>query len=184
MTHLPLQPEVPLQIKTPCPMKWDDLAGDGPKRFCSQCSLHVHDGAQLTRDEARELVTSATERVCMRLQFDPSGAPMFRGEVAAERTVERPRLSAASRIARWTLTTAAGLLAACHRGASNATVVDPTANPSPPDITRTMGEVCVPEKLGDVQVPTVKTPEIMGKVAVSTPPNQLPTQPPPPTPPK
>lgn len=31
-----------LRIVEPCPKKWADMAGDGKKRFCEHCNLHVH----------------------------------------------------------------------------------------------------------------------------------------------
>lgn len=67
-----------LRIPVPCPMRWGELQGDGRKRFCSSCSLHVHDTAQLTRSEARELLDEAAGRVCLRIEYDASGAACFR----------------------------------------------------------------------------------------------------------
>src|SRR5688572_529146 len=118
---------VPLQIRTPCPKSWSELSGDGKQRFCSQCSLHVHDGAQLTRDEARQIVTQATSRVCMRLQYDASGAPLFKDvpQMTAVRA-KGPR-SLLARAAQWGLSAAASVLAACDGSV-------PAAVPEPPPV--------------------------------------------------
>src|SRR5688572_21759655 len=67
----------PLRIHAPCTKKWEELSGEGCKRFCSACALHVHDASRMKESEARALVESATSRVCMRLQFDANGTPIF-----------------------------------------------------------------------------------------------------------
>ncbi len=67
----------PLQIQKACPKSWDELTGAGKQRFCSSCSLHVHDAVQLTQKEAEAIVSSATSRVCMRLQYDAAGQPIY-----------------------------------------------------------------------------------------------------------
>jgi len=162
MTH-------PIQIRTPCPKRWDDLQGDERKRFCSECSLHVHNSAALTRREAEALVAGAQERVCMRLECDPSGAPVFRETRVAQ-------------LKRWALTAGTALLAACHGGRAPAPAPAPAAPPvtapapmggvSAPE--PTMGKVYVPEKLGDVAAPPRQPLETLGE-AVQTEP--LPPQP-------
>ncbi len=164
MTNQPLQHEGPLQIKTPCPKTWAQLTGGDKQRFCSECSLHVHNATQLTRREALELASNANERVCMRMQFDPSGAPVYRDS--------RPRL--AGRVARWALSTAAGLLAACHRGESVGTPENPTLNSGTTQSSTIMGKVAPPERLGDVALPPVKPPEVLGEATAVQQPESLP----------
>ena len=92
-----------LRIPVPCPMRWGELQGDEQKRFCSACSLHVHDTAQLTRSEARELLGRASGRICLRIEYDASGAARF-------------RVGRWARIRRWALAAAAGLLAFSSAG--------------------------------------------------------------------
>jgi hypothetical protein len=141
------QPRVPLQIQSPCPKRWADLEGDGKERYCSACALHVHDAAQLTRAEAQALAAETATRVCMRIRYDPSGAPIFR---------DSPRARPAARLARWALSTVAGVLAACHGSIPGTTPDDPGAEPP-----SKMGKVSAPEMLGDVAGPSV--PERMGE---------------------
>jgi hypothetical protein len=135
------QPRVPLEIRSPCPKSWAELEGDGAKRFCSACALHVHDAAQLTRAEAQALAAETSTRVCMRIRYDPHGAPIFR---------DSPRARPAARLARWVLSTAAGVLAACHGSLSGA----------PPDAPATAGGVETPSRMGKVVAP-----EMLGEVA-------------------
>jgi len=169
MTDQPLRPDAPLQIHKPCPKSWGELTGDGQKRFCSACCLHVHDAAQLTRDEARALVTDASARVCMRFVLDPDGAPIFRDSVPRPlvRTEARPRPLA--RLARLALSSAAGVLAACH--GSLATPA-PSSNGGP---TTKMGKVHTTELLGAVAVPQPQLPERMGEATVTVEPAPAPT---------
>lgn len=171
MSQTPMQPQVPLQIKTPCPKSWDQLTGGEAKRYCSECCLHVHNAAQLTRVEATELVAKSSERVCMRMQLDESGAPIFRDT----RVLERRKPTLAGRATRWALATAAGLLAACHRSESVNPTVDTGPNAGSAQITTKMGKVAGPELMGDVAAPQAPR-QLLGEVHVPSPP-----QPPPET---
>jgi hypothetical protein len=152
-----------LTIRTPCPKRWEELSGDGRRRFCSECSLHVHNAAAMTRREAEALVAGAEGRVCMRIECDPSGAPVFR----------EPR---AARLARWAMSAGAALLAACHGGqapAPTAPPAQPVEAPAPmggvttPEIT--MGKVAAPERMGDVASPPVQPRETLGEASPATP---------------
>jgi hypothetical protein len=98
MTRMP-EPDRPLEIREPCRKTWESLEGGAERRYCADCSLFVHDAAALTREQALRLVRESGGRVCMRLEYDRQGNAVFRDS-------ER-------RLARWTLSAAAGLLAAC-----------------------------------------------------------------------
>jgi hypothetical protein len=43
------------------------MAGDGRRRFCAKCNLHVHDLTSLSDVETTELLRGATGRVCGRV---------------------------------------------------------------------------------------------------------------------
>lgn len=45
-----------VKIAAPCPMKWEDMAGDDKRRFCHHCQLHVHNFSAMTEDEAENLL--------------------------------------------------------------------------------------------------------------------------------
>lgn len=152
-THSDPQPV--LRIQTPCPKRWDELAGSGARRFCGQCSLHVHDAAQLTRAEATALVADASERVCMRVTYAPDGRALFRDEPNAKPlAAPRPWRRAAG----WIATAVAGALAACTRNANQPAAPPHNAPPPPPVTTQVLGEMTA-EELGDVVV------EKLGEVA-------------------
>lgn len=172
-------PHDQLRIHTPCPRKWEELSGNGRKRFCDSCSLHVHDAAQMKREEAHRLVAESSSRVCMRIELDALGRPLY--------VDTRPTPPSWSRrIARWTLTAAAGLLAACYdcttSGTDSGNGVDPTPQPSKLGqvSTTVLGDVAAPQPpevpltvMGEAVADPVPVPpqrEFMGKVAAPQPP--------------
>ena len=167
MTDRPNRPTHDLRIQTPCPKTWEQLAGSGAKRFCSECSLHVHDASQLTRVEAERLVAGATSRVCMRMQFDAAGAPLYR-EAAGRSTF-------ASRMSRWAVSAVAGLRAACHGAEPVDGAGGEDLQPGTSETTTKMGVMIATEKLGDVAVPAPPQPRaLLGEVAPEPPPLQSP----------
>jgi hypothetical protein len=154
MNHTPPDSHPLPRIQTPCPKRWDELIGDEKKRFCSECRLHVHNGAALTRDEATALVQGGTGRVCMRLELDPVGEPVFRDSEPATRRSLRRRTFAA-RAAAWAMSAGAAVLAACARTAPLPGSETPALDPCTSNSTNIMGKVARPEKLGDVAAPQI-----------------------------
>jgi hypothetical protein len=130
------EPHAPIHIRTPCPKRWEELVGDERKRFCSECCLHVHNAAALTQREARALVSEATGRVCLRIEYDAQGAPVHR-----ETRIQR--------LARWAVASGAALLAACQGGSP----VAPPEQPAPVEPPSLMGRMVAPELLGGVTEP-------------------------------
>lgn len=51
------------RIEKPCPKNWDSLTGDGRRRFCEQCGLHVHNLSAMSRSEVVEFMRGS-ERKC------------------------------------------------------------------------------------------------------------------------
>jgi hypothetical protein len=162
MTHLDTK-HLALRVRTACPKSWSELAGSGATRFCSECSLHVHGAAQLTRAQAERLVAEASGRVCMRLQIDPAGAPLYRDAAAAQ-----PRVL--DRAMRWALAAAAGLLAACHGGDQGDPPDGEPLNAGSAQCTELMGRIAVTEKLGDVALPDAREPEVPDRIETEPPP--------------
>jgi hypothetical protein len=90
---------MPLLPNSPCHERWSELTPNADGRYCGKCDKTVVDLTRLTRRQAEKLVVAAGGGLCGRLRIDPSGAPVFRPEVA--------RAPGMLGIA------AAGLLAAC-----------------------------------------------------------------------
>jgi hypothetical protein len=139
-----------IEIETPCPKSWGRLVGDEKRRFCSECELHVHNSAVLTREEVLDLVQSSDERVCMRIVRDGNGAPQYLDSCvpAADPREAKGPIRALPRAAGWILAAGAGLMSACE---DTAPPVDPAPHGGPPvvDVT-TMGVVApaLPERMG------------------------------------
>lgn len=65
-----------LQLRRPCSRRWEELhpvAGDGAKRFCTECSLHVHDLSSMPPEEALGLVIREEGKLCVRYERTPDG---------------------------------------------------------------------------------------------------------------
>lgn len=81
---LPLLDSV--HIASPCPMRWEDMRpADGERdrrRFCDHCSLHVHNIAALTRDEAETLLRESLGQpggsICAQLHRRADGTILTR----------------------------------------------------------------------------------------------------------
>lgn len=66
-----------VSIQEPCSLRWEELAGDERRRFCGQCSRHVHNLSALRADEAERLVaeSAAGGRLCVTYLPGPDGRP-------------------------------------------------------------------------------------------------------------
>lgn len=134
-----------LRVESPCEKRWDDLEGEGRKRHCDACSLHVIDGSALTKEAAEAVVTDAAstgERVCMRMLVDESGH-----FVHAQPVPERSESSVWKAGALF----AAGALASC--GESADAPKDPGLTPP--------GEVI---EAPTTEPPSTRPPEILGEI--------------------
>ncbi len=62
--HLALLDQI--KVASPCPVSWDAMTGDDTTRFCSECSLHVHNLSAMSRDEAESFLQNHRhdERLC------------------------------------------------------------------------------------------------------------------------
>ena len=74
-----------LPIANPCHEDWDAMdRSDGAKRFCDQCTKHVHDLSSMTRVEAETLLSAPRDgRICIRYSSDVSGRVRFIGDRVA-----------------------------------------------------------------------------------------------------
>ncbi len=63
----------PLQIGKPCPKSWDSLSGDGKRRFCEHCQLHVHNLSAMSSRERNRFVAESGGRACIAYRLRPDG---------------------------------------------------------------------------------------------------------------
>jgi hypothetical protein len=62
-----------IDVRTPCPADWEEMAGDDAKRFCQHCQKHVHNLSAMPADEAERLVCESGGRLCVRFARDGAG---------------------------------------------------------------------------------------------------------------
>ncbi len=65
-----------IKIATPCPITWEQMAGNERVRFCQHCQLNVYNISALSKPEAEALVFKAAGRVCARLYRRSDGTVM------------------------------------------------------------------------------------------------------------
>jgi hypothetical protein len=63
-----------LKVASPCPQDWDQMLGDGRKRYCGECKLNVYNLSGMTRAEAENLVINAEGRLCVRFYQRADGS--------------------------------------------------------------------------------------------------------------
>ena len=84
-----------ISIASPCPMAWDDMAGNERVRFCSQCKLNVYDISAMTKSEAESFIANAEGRICARYYRRADGSIMTRDCPVGLRAI-RKRVSRAT----------------------------------------------------------------------------------------
>lgn len=56
-----------MEIASPCPASWADMAGNDAVRFCNLCQLNVYNLSGLTRLEAETLFQAKEGKMCIRM---------------------------------------------------------------------------------------------------------------------
>lgn len=65
----------PLEVQTPCPKRWAELNGDGKRRFCGECQLHVHNLSAMSSREREQFIAQAGDgRQCIAYELRPGGS--------------------------------------------------------------------------------------------------------------
>ncbi len=63
-----------IKVASPCSADWNEMYGDGRKRFCGDCKLNVYNLSGMTRDQAETLVMNAEGRLCVRFYKRADGS--------------------------------------------------------------------------------------------------------------
>jgi hypothetical protein len=86
-----------LTLSSPCPMSWEDLAGDDRVRYCEKCRLNVYNVAAMESQEVEALVRRTEGRLCGRLYWRGDRTASLRDcPSAAKRRVLRSIVATAS----------------------------------------------------------------------------------------
>jgi len=67
-------PLINIKIASPCSADWNEMYGDGRKRFCGDCKLNVYNLSGMSRDEAETLIINAEGRLCVRFYQRADGS--------------------------------------------------------------------------------------------------------------
>jgi hypothetical protein len=88
-----------VRIASPCPMRWDDLKGDGPVRHCERCRMNVYNFSDMTRGEIAEVLAAKEGRLCAGFYRRPDGTIMTRDCPVGVRALRRRARRTLARIA-------------------------------------------------------------------------------------
>jgi hypothetical protein len=56
-----------IRIASPCPARWEDMAGDDRSRHCGECDRRVYDLSAMTAEQALTLIRENEGGLCVRL---------------------------------------------------------------------------------------------------------------------
>ena len=149
-----------LRIANPCPASWSSMTGNERARFCGDCRKHVYNLAELTRQEAVELIQTHQGKVCMRIHRRVDGTVLVGDCPVGWRAMRGRMAKAAALLLGWITAAFAGIGCDTKR-------VEGTPPSGERDPVEVMGDVCV-------EPPLVNQPEdlpvLMGEVCPDSPP--------------
>jgi hypothetical protein len=67
-----------IAVASPCPVAWDDMAGNDRARFCNQCGLNVYNISAMTKQEAESFIANAEGRICAKFYRRADGTILTR----------------------------------------------------------------------------------------------------------
>lgn len=154
-------------IATPCPARWEDMAGDDKTRRCELCDLNVHNIAAMTREEAEQVLAPVLDgqRVCAKIYRRSDGTILTRDCPVGVRAARAKAMQAARRVAAVIVLaiTSGTVFGMRHRAGPGAggpklaalqpfkTVYDWLVPPPPPPSVFIMGDIRVPRREVDEQ---------------------------------
>ena len=162
-----------IQVASPCPARWEDMQGDDVTRFCSQCSLNVHNISAMTAPQAEAFLHQALPRgrVCARFYRRPDGTILTQDcPVGFARLRQRIGYGITSIAAAVVLMVSGGVvLSAQHRASARLRNFQPFKS-----VCAWLNPIALPV------TPTMPTsPAIQGEICISVHPQSAPTAPPP-----
>lgn len=80
-----------LQVATPCPARWEDMAGDDRARFCRHCQKHVYNFSTMTATEVEHLVLAKEGNLCGRMYRRKDGTVITADCPTGRAVVKRQR---------------------------------------------------------------------------------------------
>lgn len=149
-----------LRIANPCSASWSSMTGNERARFCGDCRKHVYNLAELTRQEAVELIQSNQGKVCMRIHRRADGTVLVGDCPVGWRAMRGRMAKAAALLFGWVTAAFAGI--GCDE--KHVDGVPTSGQPEPREV---MGDVCVEPPLA---TPPEDARVLMGEVCPASPP--------------
>ena len=112
-----------LVIGTPCDVPWDSMPGTDARRHCDRCRRSVHNFAELSREQIRELIDKGAGDVCGHLFRRPDGT-IVTGD-CRDATAMALRQSARRRWGQFSMSTLVMLVGGCAGVFASMPVVGP-----------------------------------------------------------
>lgn len=78
-----------VKIASPCSADWENMPGDGRRRFCGQCELNVYNLSGMTKREAEELLNQSEGRLCVRFYRRADGTILTQDCPVGLRAIKR-----------------------------------------------------------------------------------------------
>lgn len=103
-----------MRIASPCHVGWENMKGDDRARFCDQCSLHVYNISELTKEQVVSLVASTEGRICAKLYRRADGSILTRDCPVGLRSLRRRVSKRAGAALTALLTLCSGLMGQTH----------------------------------------------------------------------
>jgi hypothetical protein len=100
-----------VEVATPCPARWDSMAGTDRVRFCQQCQLNVYNLSAMALKDAEALIAEHEGRLCIRYFRRLDGTVLTTDCPVGVRSKARHPLVVAATAAAWVLGLFCGSLA-------------------------------------------------------------------------
>ena len=143
-----------IHIASPCSADWNQMFGDGRKRFCGDCKLNVYNLSDMTRGEAENFLIASEGRTCVKFYRRQDGSVLTKDCPVGWQAIKKR----VSKVATAIFSMIAGLFAGLFAfnllsGRDQAVMGDLSYNPlsgnsarsvPPPDRGATMGNISAP----------------------------------------
>jgi hypothetical protein len=143
-----------IHIASPCSADWNQMFGDGRKRFCGDCKLNVYNLSDMTRSEAESFLVASEGRTCVKFYRRQDGSVLTKDCPVGWQAIKRR----VSKVATAVFSVIAGLFAGLFAfnlffGRDTAVMGDISYNPlsgnsarsvPTPDRGATMGNISMP----------------------------------------
>ena len=127
-----------IRIASPCKSDWNEMYGDGRRRFCGECKMNVYNLSGMSRTEAENLLINSEGRLCVRFYRRKDGTVLTKDCPVGWQALKRK----ASRFAVAFSSLIAGVLAGtiAFRASESALSLIPTGDVPEPELRKVLAD--------------------------------------------